>query len=104
MVAEDLYGKKWHVIADDHSYPCAKLTKTMWGIAKGSSVSWVVKFKGDKTSECTLSKGWSQSYREVKLLFSAGKRVVAILQGDETASLSSMELYDPWISGPLRVS
>ena len=30
--------------------------------------------------------------------------MVAKLQGDELASQSSIELYDPWISGPLRVS
>ena len=32
-----------------------------WGVAKGSSVSWVAKFKGDKISECKLSNGWSRS-------------------------------------------
>ena len=26
-----------------------------WGVAKGSSVSWVTKFKGDQNSECKLS-------------------------------------------------
>ena len=31
-----------------------------------------------------------------------GKWVVAKLQGDKSASQSSMELYFPWISGPLR--
>ena len=30
--------------------------------------------------------------------------MVAKLQGDKSASQSSMELYYPWISGPLRVS
>ena len=43
-----------------------------WGVAKGSSISGVAKFKGDKTSECKLSNGWSRSYKEVKLLISAG--------------------------------
>ena len=38
-------------------------------VAKGSSISWVAKFKGDKTSECKLSNGRSRSYREIKLLF-----------------------------------
>ena len=75
-----------------------------WGVAKGSSVSWVAKFKGDKNSECKLSNGWSRSYKVIKLLLSAGKWVVAKLQGDKSASQSSMELYYPWISGPLRVS
>ena len=28
--------------------------------------------------------------------------MVAKLQGDKSASQSSMELYYPWISGPLR--
>ena len=60
-----------------------------WGVAKGSSVSWVAKFKGGKTSECKLSNGWSRSYREIKLLLPAGKRVVAKLQGDKSASQSS---------------
>ena len=73
-------------------------------VAKGSSVSWVAKFKGDKNSECKLSNGWSWSYKEVKLLLSAGKWVVAKLQWDKSASQSSMELHYPWISGPLRVS
>ena len=44
-----------------------------WGVAKGSSVSWVAKFKGDKDSECKLSNGWSRSYKVIKLLLSAGK-------------------------------
>ena len=26
----------------------------LWGVAKGSSVSWVAKFKGDKNPECKL--------------------------------------------------
>ena len=45
----------------------------IWGVAKGSSVSWVAKFKGDKNSECKLSNGWSRSYKVIKLLLSAGK-------------------------------
>ena len=56
-----------------------------WGIAKGSSISWVAKFKGDKTSECKLSNSRSRSYREIKLRLSAGKRVVVKLQGDKSA-------------------
>ena len=48
--------------------------------------------------------GWSQSYREIKLLFPAGKWVVAKLQSDKSASPSSAELDDTWISGPLRNS
>ena len=53
------------------------------------AVKWVVaKLQGDKTTS-----------------FSAVICVVAkLLQGDRSASQSSMELYDPWISGPLRVS
>ena len=42
-----------------------------WGVAKGSSISWVAKFKGDENSECKLSNGWSRSYREIKMLLSA---------------------------------
>ena len=44
-----------------------------WGVAKGSSVSWVAKFKGDKNSECKLSNGWSQSYKVINMLLSAVK-------------------------------
>ena len=44
-----------------------------WGVAKGSSVSWVAKFKGDKNSECKLSNGWSRSYKEKNMLRSGGK-------------------------------
>ena len=47
-------------------------TLLFWGVAKGSSVSWVAKFKGDENSECKLSNGWSRSYREIKPLRSAG--------------------------------
>ena len=42
--------------------------------AKGSSVSWVAKFKGDERSECKLSNGW-RSYEVIKLLL--------FLQGNE---------------------
>ena len=66
--------------------------------------SWVAKFKGDKIREWKLSIGWSRSYKVIKLLLSAGKWVVAKLQGGKSASQSSMELYYPWISGPLCVS
>ena len=75
-----------------------------WGVAKGSSISSVAKFKGGENSEWKQSNGWSRSYREIKLLLSAGKWVVAKLQGDKSAPQPSIELYDPWISGPLRVS
>ena len=44
----------------------------VWGAAKGSSISWVAKLKGDKNSEFKLSNGWSRSYREIKMLLSAG--------------------------------
>ena len=47
--------------------------KNGWGVAKGSSVSWVAKFKGDKNSEGKLSNGWSRSSKVIKLLLSAGK-------------------------------
>ena len=57
--------------------------------------------KGDKNSECKLSNERSRSYRAIKQLLSAWKWVVAKLQGDKSASQSSMELYYPWISGPL---
>ena len=73
-----------------------------WGVAKGSSVSWVAKFKGDKSSECKLSNEWSRSYKEIKLLLSAGEWVVAKLQGDKSASQSSMELYYWWAPRLLR--
>ena len=44
---------------------CANLPS---GFAKGSSISWVAKFKGDKHSEGKLSNGWSRSYKVIKLL------------------------------------
>ena len=40
---------------------------------KGSSVSWVAKFKGDENSEGKLSNGWSRSYKVLKMHLSAGK-------------------------------
>ena len=43
------------------SFPPALPLSENWGVAKGSSVSWVTKFKGDRTSECELSNGWSRS-------------------------------------------
>ena len=43
-----------------------------WGVAEGSSVSWVAKLKGDKNSEWKLSNGWSRSQREIELLLPAG--------------------------------
>ena len=64
----------------------------IWGVAKGSSISWVAKFNGDKISECKLSTGRSRSYKVINLLLSAGIWVVAKLQGDKSASQSSMEL------------
>ena len=48
-------------------------TANIGGVAKGSSVSWVVKFKGGKNSECKLSNGRSRSYKVIKLLLSVGK-------------------------------
>ena len=42
------------------------------GAAKGSSSSWVAELKGDKNSECKLSKGWSRSYRKMSMLRTAG--------------------------------
>ena len=45
----------------------------LWDVAKGSSVSWVAKLKGDKNSECKLSSGWSRSYKVINLLLSARK-------------------------------
>ena len=51
------------------------------------AVKWVVaKLQRDKTASFS------------------GKGLVAKLQGDKSASQSSMELYDPMISGPLRIS
>ena len=66
--------------------------------------SWITKFKGDRNSGCKLSNGWSRSYTEKKLPLSAGKWEVAKLQRDRSASQSSMELYDPWISAPFLIS
>ena len=59
--------------------PCGKEVKMRGfangncGVAKGSSVSWVAKFKGDTNSECKLSNGWLRSYKVIKLLLSAGR-------------------------------
>ena len=58
-------------------------------------VSWVAKFKEDINSECKLSNGRSRSCKVIKLLLSAGKGVVAKLQGDKSAPRSSMEFYCP---------
>ena len=77
---------------------------SIWGVAKGSSISWVAKFKRDNKSECKLSKGWSWSYKVIKVLLLAWNWVVTKLQEDKSAPQSTMELYYPWISGPLRVS
>ena len=74
-----------------------------WGVAKKSSISWVAKLKGDKSSGCKLSKGRSRSYREIKLRLSAGNERVWSYR-DKSEPQSSMDLYDPWISGPVRVS
>ena len=89
---------------------CASCTRTQivrqaifGALRKGPTFHGFAKLKGDKKSEMKLSNGWSQSYREIKLPLSAGKWVVAKLQGDKSAPQSSMELYDPWISGPLRI-
>ena len=43
-------------------------------VPKGSSISWVAKFKRDNHLECKLSNGWSQSYREIKLLLQENER------------------------------
>ena len=51
------------------------------GTLKGSSISWVAKFNRDKNSECKLSNGWLRSYRKIKLLLPAGKRVVTKFLG-----------------------
>ena len=62
---------------------------------EGSSISCVAKLQGNNNSECKLLNGGSRSCMEIELLLSAGIRVVANLQGDKSASQSSMELYDP---------
>ena len=58
------------------------------GPEKGSSDSWVAKFKGNKNSECKLSNGWSPK-----------------LQGDKTASfcrdMSGREVTGRQISIPI---
>ena len=60
-----------------------------WDVAKGSSVSWVAKFKGAKNPEWKLSKGWS----------------VTKLQGDKPASfcweMSGREVTGWQISIPI---
>ena len=62
-----------------HKQPCSAYVRECphpclgcyWGVAKGSSVSWVAKFKGDKKSECKLPNGRSRSYKVIRLLLSA---------------------------------
>ena len=64
------------------------------GIAKGSSLSWVAQLQGDKDGECKAAEIQSE-------------KVVPKLQGegqDESASLSSREPFDPWISVPFCAS
>ena len=46
--------------------------RLLWGVAKGSSVSWVAKFKRDKNSECKLSNGRSRSYKVINCFFLQG--------------------------------
>ena len=80
---------------------------TMWGVAKGSSISLVAKFKGDKGSECRLSNGgrevtgdktflfhgnrefeWSRSYRVTGQ--AGGWQVLSRgLSGDRIASVAT---------------
>ena len=64
----------------------------LWGVGKGSSVSWVAKFKGDENSECKLSNGWLRSYKVIRLL---------LLQGNEWSRSHSEEFQKPQ---PLPVS
>ena len=67
---------------------CLSVTKLDTTVkVQNEAVKWVVaKLQGDGTA-------------------SFFKRIVfAKLHGDKTAPQSSMELYDPWISGPFRVS
>ena len=49
-------------------------------------MSWVAKFQGGKKFRTQAVKEQSQSYREIKLLVSAGKEVVANFPGDKSAS------------------
>ena len=46
----------------------------IWRVAKGSSISWVAKFKGDICSEiyCKLPKRWSRSHTTAGFLYRAG--------------------------------
>ena len=64
----------------------------------GSRSSWETK---TRSARCWMG------VREVmgrQNCFSLEEWVVAKLQGDKSASQSSMELCDPWISGPLCIS
>ena len=78
--------------------------QTFGALRKGPPFHGSRSSKGDRNSECKLSNGWWRSYKVIKLLLSAREWVFAKLQEDKSASRSSMELYCPWISGPLRVS
>ena len=74
----------------------------MWGVAKRSSASWVAKLEGDNNPKRKLSNVQSRGYKAIKLLLSAG--VVAKLQGDKSASQSSVELYYHGLLDPSTIS
>ena len=68
-----------------------------WGVAKGSSISWVATLKGDNNSECKLSNGWSRSYKVMKLR--------SYREINQHPNLPwNFITHGFWISGPLRVS
>ena len=71
-----------------------------WG---GREVRGTYNFLFLEEKECKLSHGVVAKL-DIKLPLSGGKRVVAKSQGDKSASPSSRECCDPWISAPFRVS
>ena len=67
---EDLRQQQWNLPKVWRGIIPPEWSSNLWGLAKGSSISWVTKFKGDKHSE----------------RLSCQMGVVAKLKGDETPS------------------
>ena len=70
-----------------------------WSEATGSFISWVAKYKGDEKFRSQMDgrevTGRSNCFSE---------SVCRKMSVRKVTDQHPMELYDPWISGPLRVS
>ena len=87
--------------------PFARIGSEKWGVAKESSVSWVAKFKGDIKLQNASCQIWVVAELQGdNLLLSAGGKVSGreVTGWQINIPVSHAELYDPWISGPFRVS